>query len=69
MNKEKEKEKEKKKKEEEESKNKSVEKDPKERGILPRWVHWFVSSALLFGSSFAFYYLFRNRNKFLIKKI
>jgi len=54
MNKEKEKEKEKKKKEEEESKNKSVEKDPKERGILPRWVHWFVSSALLFISNFAF---------------
>lgn len=42
-------------------------KKEKSEGILPKWVHWLFSGVLLFGSSFGFYYLMKNKGRFSVK--
>ncbi len=54
----------------EEPKVGKTKKEDKEKvhSILPRWVHWVLGSVLFLSGSFAFYYLFRNKHKFLVLK-
>jgi len=67
MNKEKrEKEKELEKEKDKEKGESNQEKEKKSQGILPKWFHWILSSFLLFGSAYSFYWLMKNKNKYKI---
>ena len=41
-------------------------KEKKSQGILPKWFLWILSSFLLFGSTYSFYWLMKNKNKYKI---